>query len=65
MAEKVELEVEISPTGEVKLAVKGVKGKSCVDLTLAFEKAVGEVKDRKFTPDYYQAAKAVQVRRTK
>jgi hypothetical protein len=38
-----EIVVEISPQGEVKVSVKGVKGKSCKDLTKNLEAAFGAV----------------------
>jgi len=51
---KQELEITISPDGEVLVDVKGVKGKKCADLVKFLEVALGEAKDRKFKPDYYE-----------
>lgn len=48
-----ELEVTISAEGKVNIIVKGVKGKSCVDITKALEDALGEVENRTFTSEYY------------
>ena len=49
-----ELEITISPDGVVHVDVKGVKGKSCGDLVKFLEVALGEAKDKKFKPDYYE-----------
>ena len=51
---KKELEITISPDGAVHVDVKGVKGKSCADLVKFLEESLGEVRDRKFKPDYYE-----------
>lgn len=51
---KQELEITITPDGEVKIEVKGVKGSSCVDLTKDIEEALGVVTDREHTSEYYQ-----------
>lgn len=41
---KHELVFDVSPTGDVKIEVNGMKGKSCKDATREFEEALGEVK---------------------
>jgi len=48
------IDVFIHPDGTVELQVKGVKGKKCLDLTKNLEQALGEVKERKLTNEYYQ-----------
>lgn len=48
------MNITIMPTGEIKIQIEGVKGKKCLDLSKAFEDALGEVVDRKFTSEYYQ-----------
>jgi acylphosphatase len=48
--------VEVSPSGEVKVSVKGVKGKACKDLTKKIEEALGEASNVKETEEYYQEA---------
>jgi len=50
-----EIKVLIGVDGTYKVDVKGVKGKKCVDLTKAFEAALGSVKKRTKTPEYYQS----------
>jgi hypothetical protein len=55
MAVKHELEIEISPTGEIQLKVKGVAGEGCLELTRALEEELGIVVEREKTSEYYQA----------
>ncbi|WP_028973402.1 DUF2997 domain-containing protein [Spirochaeta cellobiosiphila] len=54
MAQKHELEVTISETGEVELTVKGVNGPQCLRITKELEEALGLVSDRQKTSDYYK-----------
>ena len=55
MAQRKELEITISPTGEVSVQVKCIPGQSCVEETKFLEDALGsEVKDRQLTAEYYQ-----------
>jgi DUF2997 family protein len=55
MAQRKELEIEITPTGEVKVTVKCVPGQACVEETKFLEEALGnDIKDRQLTSDYYQ-----------
>jgi hypothetical protein len=65
MARKVEIEIEISPTGEVSLDVNGTKGKMCTDLTKAFEDELGRVVERKLKPAYHQVAQSTVSRKIK
>lgn len=51
---KKEIEVTIDKNGEVKLLVKGAKGKTCLDLTKFLEDGLGEVRERKHTPEFYE-----------
>jgi hypothetical protein len=46
--------VTITSSGEIKVQIEGVKGKKCLDFSKAFEEALGEVTERKFTSEYYQ-----------
>jgi len=54
MAVKQELEISITPEGEVKIEVKGVKGADCLEVTKDIEEALGVVKNREHTSEYYQ-----------
>ena len=65
MARKVEIEVEIGPTGEVSLDVNGTKGRLCADLTRAFEDDLGQRVERKLKPEYHQTERAVVTRRNR
>jgi hypothetical protein len=47
-----EIIVEVSPQGEVKVSVKGVKGKSCKDMTKALEAAFGDVQSSVKTSEF-------------
>ena len=48
-----EMEITISPKGEVQIQVKGVHGAGCVDLTKGLEDGLGTVEERKLTGEYY------------
>ncbi len=55
MAQRRELEITISPTGEVQVQVKCVPGQACIEETKSLEDALGNtIKDRQLTSDYYQ-----------
>ena len=60
MAVKHELEIEISPSGEIQIKVKGVAGEGCIDLTKALEEELGLVVEREKTSEYYQAETDVE-----
>jgi hypothetical protein len=49
-----EIEVEINDEGEATVHVKGIKGKTCTDLTADIEKALGKVAERKMTPEAHE-----------
>ena len=52
---KQDIEIVISPTGEVSFTVKGVKGASCIDETKFLEQALGgEILVREPTSEYYE-----------
>jgi hypothetical protein len=52
---KQDIEITISPTGEVSFTVKGVKGASCIDETKFLEQALGgEILVREPTQEYYE-----------
>lgn len=61
---KQEIEISISPTGEVSFTVKGIKGASCIDETKFLEQALGgEIQVREPTPEYYEQGEDEAVRR--
>ncbi len=49
-----EVEITISKTGEVKVHVKGAKGKGCLEYAKWLTKVVGKVADQKMTSEYYE-----------
>ena len=55
---KREMEITIGPDGEVNIEVSGVAGGDCLDFTEFLEEALGEVTNREYTREYYQAAES-------
>ncbi len=49
-----EIEITISKSGEVKVHVKGVKGKGCLEYANWLAEIVGKVKDQQLTSEYYE-----------
>lgn len=49
-----EIEITILKSGEVKVHVKGAKGKACMEYSKWLAKVVGTVKDQKLTSEYYE-----------
>lgn len=62
MATKIQLHVEIAPDGTVSIKTEGLKGESCLSETESLEKALGNVKGRSKTSDYYASGAAAQTR---
>ncbi len=57
MSRKQDIEIVITPKGEVTFQVKGVKGGSCLDETKFLEQALGgdaAVVDQQKTGEYYE-----------
>jgi hypothetical protein len=52
--ERHELEVIITPSGEVRVEVKGAKGKACLQYVELFEQRVGRVKRKDVTSEFYE-----------
>jgi len=51
-----EIDVFIEKDGQVRIEVRGVKGKSCLDLTAPLEQALGgQVESREMTPEAYES----------
>lgn len=51
---KHEVEITISKTGEVRVHVKGVKGKACLEYADWLAEVVGKVKSTLLTSEYYE-----------
>ncbi|MCA9539537.1 MAG: DUF2997 domain-containing protein [Myxococcales bacterium] len=60
MAVRTEIDIEITPAGEVKLKVRGMPGADCLELTRTIEEELGLVVEREKTSEYYQAAVEAQ-----
>lgn len=52
---KQELEIVITPSGDVQINVNGIKGDKCLDLTKSLEQALGETVQRTLKPEYYES----------
>ena len=48
------IKVTISPEGDTTIAVEGVVGRSCTDLTKDLEKALGSPLSSRKTADYHK-----------
>ena len=56
---KQDIEITISPTGEVSFTIKGVPGASCLDETRFLEQALGGgVLEQEKTAEYYQQSES-------
>ena len=60
MATKVQLAIEIDPDGNVRIETKGLRGESCLHETESLEKALGAVRAREKTSEYYGTAAGVR-----
>ena len=49
-----DVEITILKNGEVKVHVKGVKGKSCMEYAEWLAEIVGKIKDKQLTSEYYE-----------
>ena len=54
MADKHEIDITIDDDGNVTFMVKGVKGKKCLEITKDLEEALGIVRSREKTQEFYQ-----------
>ena len=49
-----EVEITISKSGEVKVHVKGAKGKACMEYAQWLAEVVGKTKGEQLTSEYYE-----------
>jgi len=54
MAERHDLNITISETGEVEIKVEGLDGPKCLKITELVEEELGEVLSKEFTSEYYK-----------
>lgn len=55
-----ELEIEISPTGQVTVRTIGIKGERCIDAAAFIAQIVGKEESRELTSEYYEAQQHIQ-----
>jgi hypothetical protein len=58
---KHEVELEILKNGEVKVHIKGVKGKGCMAYAKFLTDVVGKVKSTNLTSEYYEPDEKVRI----
>jgi Protein of unknown function (DUF2997) len=51
---KQDIEISISPSGEVTFTAKGIKGASCLDETKFLEQALGGAVEQTKTSEFYE-----------
>ncbi len=56
-----ELEIEITPGGEIKVHVKGVKGPACMEYAELLEEILGVSGTRERTSEYYETPAGVEI----
>ena len=61
MARREEMEIEISPSGEVKVHVKGIKGKACLNYVSVLEEIIGQLKSKTLTTEFYEPAPKTEI----
>ncbi len=49
-----DVEITISKTGEVRVHIKGAKGKSCMAYSKWLTELIGKVKNEQLTSEYYE-----------
>ena len=57
-----DVEISISKTGEVKVHMKGYKGKACTKLGAFLAEVVVKVKSQQFTSEYYEPEEKAAIR---
>lgn len=55
-----EFDITIEPDGQVRLHVRGYKGKSCLEAVKLFERVVGQLKSQQLTSEYYEPDERVR-----
>jgi hypothetical protein len=57
-----DVEISISKSGEVKVHIKGYKGKACAKFSAFMAEMVGKIKSRQFTSEYYEPDEKAAIR---
>lgn len=63
MAAKQEIQILITPEGEVKLEVKGMKGSGCLLEIKRLADQLGQMKSQDLAPEYYEKPTEEQVQK--
>ena len=61
MAERHDLNITISESGEIEIKVEGVDGPKCLKLTEILEEELGEVISREKTSEFYKTDTSTDV----
>lgn len=56
-----EFDIIISPGGQVKIDIKGVKGPGCMEYAKLFQKLLGEAQSVEQTAEYYEPPTGVDI----
>ena len=56
-----EIEIEIGKDGQVKVHVKGAKGKTCLEYAKWLTEIIGKVEDQQMTSEYYEPEEKVRI----
>lgn len=56
-----DIDITISKTGEVRVHVKGAKGKACMAYAKWLAEMIGTVKDQKLTSEYYEPEQKARI----
>lgn len=59
--EQHEFDVEVRKNGEVKIHIRGVKGKRCIDYMEFFKQVIGPIKEQQYTHEYYEPDSKVRI----
>jgi len=64
MPKREEVEIEIDKSGETKIHIKGIKGKSCLEYAKFLEQIIGKIKSQELTSEYYEPGLDVEIKDT-
>lgn len=62
--EKHDIEITIDKDGQVKVHIKGAKGKACMEYAKWLAGVIGKVKDQKLTSEYYEPETKARIQLT-
>jgi len=57
-----DVEISISKSGEVRVHMKGYKGKACMKFGAFMADIVGKIKSQQFTSEYYEPEEKAAIR---